>query len=216
MRTALRSCLTLTILGGGALAIAASSGVDPADKFSWGENIGWMNWADADGGMGVMVMPDHMSGFVWCENVGHLNLGNGAGPYANTTGLNFGVNIATDGTLSGYGWGENIGWVNFSTGSLGADRARLDTSANRLRGYAWGENVGWINLNDATHFVGINPGCSGNANGDAVVNVDDLNIVLSNWATSVAPCTSGDLDGSGFVNVDDLNEVLSNWNNACP
>src|SRR5690606_19280924 len=103
------------------------------------------------------------------------------GPYANTNATNFGVNIAPDGTLFGYAWGENIGWVNFSTSALGVDRARLDTAAARFRGYAWGENVGWINLNDATHFVGAGPACPGNTNGDGIVNVDDLNAVLSQW-----------------------------------
>lgn len=216
MRCTKKAGLTLVAAAGAAVLLGAAGGVEPANKFSWGENIGWMNWADDDSGMGVMVMPDHMSGLIWCENVGHLNAGNGSGPYANTNGTNFGINIAGDGTLSGYAWGENIGWVNFSTSSLGADRARFDTGAGRLRGYAWGENVGWINLNDATHFVGINPACAGNANGDNIVNVDDLNIVLSQWATSVTPCTGGDINGTGFVDVDDLNEVLSNWNNACP
>lgn len=200
-----------------AVCLAASTGsVDSVDKFSWGENIGWMNWADADQGMGVMFMPNHLSGFLWCENVGHINAGNGGGPYANTNNTNFGVNIASDGTLYGFAWGENIGWVNFTTSSLGGNRARYDSVAGRLRGYAWGENIGWINLNDATHFVGVNPACAGNANGDASVNIDDLNIVLSQWAASVVPCTGGDLDGSGVVDIDDLNQVLSNWNQSCP
>ncbi len=205
------SALALT-----AAALAGSSGIDPANKFSWGENIGWMNWADDDGGSGVTLASNHMTGLVWCENVGHLNVGNGGGPYANTLGTNFGVNIDTDGTLSGYAWGENIGWVNFATPTLGPDRARFDSVSGRLRGYAWGENVGWINLDDATHFVGVVPACPGDANGDGTVDVDDLNIILSQWTTMIAPGTGGDLTGDGVVDVDDLNEVLSNWNQSCP
>lgn len=55
--------------------------------------------------------------------------------------------------------------------------------------------------------------CPGDLNGDSMVDVDDLNEVLSNWTTS-GP--GGDINNDLSVDVDDLNEVLSNWNNACP
>lgn len=58
--------------------------------------------------------------------------------------------------------------------------------------------------------------CAGDANETNFVDVDDLNIVLSNWNKAVFFGTNGDVDGSGFVDVDDLNEVLSNWNQGCP
>ncbi len=57
--------------------------------------------------------------------------------------------------------------------------------------------------------------CAGDANLDGVVNVDDLNAVLSNWNESGQAWTEGDMTGDGMVNVDDLNAVLSGWNNAC-
>lgn len=61
-------------------------------------------------------------------------------------------------------------------------------------------------------FTGVGfPPCPGDVNLDGRVDVDDLNIVLSNWADGVAPNTQGDLNGDGFVDVDDLNEVLANW-----
>jgi hypothetical protein len=81
------------------VAVAATyllspSNIDPAHKFSWGENIGWMNWLDADGGAdGVFVGADFLSGYIWMENAGWLNVGNGNGPYGNTGGADFGVNI---------------------------------------------------------------------------------------------------------------------------
>ncbi len=58
--------------------------------------------------------------------------------------------------------------------------------------------------------------CAGNTNGDTAVDVDDLNVILSAWDTSVPAGSAPDLNGDGFVNVDDLNIVLSNWGNACP
>jgi len=49
---------------------------------------------------------------------------------------------------------------------------------------------------------GLTPACPGDLNNDDIVDVDDLNIVLSGFG---APYT-----------VDDLNLVLSNWQASCP
>ena len=38
------------------------------------------------------------------ENAGWLNVGDGAGPYGNTTGADFGVNILAGGDLDGFAW----------------------------------------------------------------------------------------------------------------
>jgi len=57
--------------------------------------------------------------------------------------------------------------------------------------------------------------CTGDADGDQMVDVDDLNLVLSHWNTPQVSGTNGDLTGNGFVTVDDLNLVLSNWGNTC-
>lgn len=57
--------------------------------------------------------------------------------------------------------------------------------------------------------------CPGDANGDLMVNFDDLNEVLANWNTTVTPGTNGDVTDDGMVNFDDLNEVLANWNMNC-
>ncbi|HEY3243362.1 MAG TPA: hypothetical protein VGM03_08425 [Phycisphaerae bacterium] len=144
----------------------AQSNIDPAHKFAWGENVGWTNWRDANGGaQGVAVDGSFMGGFIWGENVGWINVGDGTPGtlcgglpcYANGTGVDFGVNVDFDGSLHGFAWGENIGWINFDGGALASppNPARFDAAAGRLRGYAWGENVGWINLDDAVHFVGV-------------------------------------------------------------
>ncbi len=139
-------------------SLVGPSNMDPVDKWSWGENIGWMNWRDADGSnQGVVVDADHLHGFIWAENLGWINVGNGGGPYANTTGLDYGVNRLGNDDLDGMAWGENGGWINFGWAANSADpnRARFDSAANRFRGYAWGENIGWVNLDDATRFPGV-------------------------------------------------------------
>ncbi len=60
-------------------------------------------------------------------------------------------------------------------------------------------------------------GCDGDANGDNMVNFDDLNLVLGGWGTAgpdgdVFPAGGGD----NMVNFDDLNFVLANWGTICP
>jgi len=139
-------------------SLVGPSNIDPTDKWSWGENIGWMNWRDADGSNeGVVVDVDHLHGLIWAENLGWINVGNGGGPYANTTGLDFGVNRLGNDDFDGMAWSENGGWINFGWAANSGDpnRARFDSVDNRLRGYAWGENIGWVNLDDATHFPGV-------------------------------------------------------------
>nr|AQQ75101.1 hypothetical protein [uncultured bacterium] len=51
---------------------------------------------------------------------------------------------------------------------------------------------------------------------DGVVDVDDLNVVLSSWSQSVSPCQGADVTGDGQVDVDDLNAVLGSWGVPCP
>lgn len=193
----------------------AQSNVDPTDKWSWSENCGWMNWYDAgdpDGARGVVVEPTHLRGFVWAENIGWINVGNGSGPYLNTTGTNYGVNIDPDGTLWGYAWGENIGWINFEGGAMAtpANPARIE--GGRVRGYAWGENIGWINLDDNNAFVAFEAPCQGDINADGTVDLADLNLVLANFGTATS---SGDANGDGQVNLADLNIVLGNFGTDC-
>ena len=193
---------------------SAQSNIDPAQKFAWQENVGWTNWRDAgDGAQGVEVLSDHIAGFIWCENIGFINVGR-SGPYApatSQTGSDFGVNVAPDGSLSGYAWGENVGWITFDTSTLGANAARYDDSTDRFRGYAWGENIGWLNLDDAMHFVATIPDCRADLDGDRTVGSGDLAIVLAAWNASGGPA---DLDASGTVGSGDLAIVLAAWG-AC-
>lgn len=57
--------------------------------------------------------------------------------------------------------------------------------------------------------------CPGDADGNQSVNLDDLNLVLTNFGSSVAEGTNGDVDGNGQVNLDDLNLVLTNFGVSC-
>ncbi|MCA9280642.1 MAG: hypothetical protein KDA30_01215 [Phycisphaerales bacterium] len=56
------------------------------------------------------------------------------------------------------------------------------------------------------------PPCPGDATGNGVVDVRDLNLVLAFWGQQpYEPFQSADITGDGFVDVDDLNVVLTSW-----
>jgi hypothetical protein len=210
----LTTILASTSLLGCALVASADSNVTSGMEFAWGENIGWLNWRDANGSVdGVLNCGAHLEGFIWGENVGWINTGNGpmsGTMYTNADSSDFGVNILPNGDLEGFAWGENIGWINFDTASAAPDQARYDASAGRFRGYAWGENVGWINLDDSNHWV-----CAiiGNINGDSAgVDTADLGILLSEFGT-VGP--GGDLNCDGTVDTADLGVLLGVFSKSC-
>lgn len=217
-RTAKIVCC-VALLAGAGVAVAETT-VASGRKFAWGENIGWTNWRDADAGQqGARNYRTLMGGFVWGENIGWINLGSPAnavgGSYANTTGLNFGVNVdPSTGVCSGYAWGENVGWINFNTTpSVGAQGARYDWSTGRFLGYAWGENIGWINLNDANAFVCSLPG---DLNADGAVNTLDLTAFLGSFGQPIVLGTRGDLNADGAVNTLDLTFFLGQFGKTCP
>lgn len=214
-------------IAGGVLAVAApllvaSSNVADVKKFTWGENIGHMNWADADArAQGVEVYQtgptQFLAGSAWCENVGWVNMGNGGAPYANTDGSNFGVNIdPTTGDMTGFAWGENVGWINFGPfpPATTVPSGRWNHTTHRSEGYAWAENVGWINLDDAIEFICQIPG---DLNFDGNVNVFDFSTFASNFGSSGnPPFTNGDVDGDGDADVFDFGKFASNFGEACP
>ncbi|GMV25703.1 MAG: hypothetical protein AMXMBFR58_17340 [Phycisphaerae bacterium] len=211
--TLLTSIVTTCLLAG---AASAQSNVDATNKYSWGENIGYMNWRDANGGLSGVAVNDslgYLAGYVWCENVGWLNLGAGNGPYGNSSGSDFGVNVdLVTGHLSGYAWGENIGWVNFSGGAMAtpAQPARFDTNNRRFFGYAWGENVGWINLNDGAKFVAA--ACRSDFDGTGFVDTDDFTAFVLAFEAGDERC---DIDGTGFVDTDDFTAFVLAFEFGC-
>jgi hypothetical protein len=166
MRGVLKHVVVLTMLV--AAPVIAQSNVDPSNKHAWAENIGWTNWRDAGSGAdGVVVGSSFLSGRIWSESDGWIDVGRGhpgGGTfYVNADGADFGVNIGhlgSAGDLDGFAWGENTGWINFgwAAGTANPERARFDSATNRFRGYAWGENTGWINLDDGSRFVSVGTG----------------------------------------------------------
>jgi len=129
----------------------AAANIDGTDKWAWGTNVGWLNFAPTHGG-GVTVYTNHLEGYVWGENIGWIRLNSddttgGTPYYANTTKDNYGVNRDGSGNLSGYAWGTNVGWINFNPTH---SQVTIDTSTGDFDGYAWSENVGWIHFQNTS------------------------------------------------------------------
>jgi hypothetical protein len=195
--------------------VTGETDIDPVDKFGWGENIGFLNFRDANGGQdGVEVGETYLMGYIWSENTGWINVGDGSPAdgvrYANTNGSDFGVNLDENGDLHGYAWGENIGWINFDTRPTqgpNGQQARLDTCGNRLRGFAWGENIGWITLDESEHFVALGPDChAGDIGCDGTIAlVDYATFQRSLTGPGVGPtCRLFDFDGDFDVDLGDF------------
>lgn len=87
-------------------------------------------------GREVHITDDKMTGDVWSEEMGWINLDP-------TTS---GVKNDGDGNLSGYAWGENAGWINFNPTNGGVSI----NSTGEFLGYAWAQNFGWIKFDCAT------------------------------------------------------------------
>ena len=160
-RTGFSALAALLALGLLDIAFAASSNIDPLNKWAWGSNIGWLNLNSTNGG--ATVCSDHLEGYAWAENIGWIKLGAGTGPYGNVSATNWGVNVNAAGRLFGCAWSETCGWIRF-----GASYAQVAITGEpgRFSGYAWSENLGWIRFADAGTFglltlVSAAPPCPG-------------------------------------------------------
>ncbi len=58
--------------------------------------------------------------------------------------------------------------------------------------------------------------CLGDANGDGVVGLADLAVVIANWTNVGAPRIPGDLDEDGEVALGDIAQIIQAWDTVCP
>jgi hypothetical protein len=128
------SVVVTSILACMLASVVVAENIDPMDdgsQYSWGENVGWINW-EPSYGPGCTVGDYTVTGYLWGENIGWINLSPTYG----------GVTNDGAGNLTGYAWGENVGWINFNPtyGGVAID------DKGYLEGWAWGENIGWIHL----------------------------------------------------------------------
>ena len=185
MCTSLRVCLRFPILPMKLLLLAilfaltltarAASTISPGNPYSYGANIGWMNWR-ASTADGVEIGEYVCSGYIYGANVGWIHLGDGTPTnniqYSNASGSDFGVNYVIDpaqpgyAVLRGFAYGANIGWINFeNTGN-----PRLRFSDGNFEGYVWSANTGWINLGNGAfvlNTLSVTPGVDSDMDGMA-------------------------------------------------
>ncbi|MBR6285255.1 MAG: hypothetical protein IKR25_13340 [Muribaculaceae bacterium] len=100
-----------------------------------------------------------------------------------------------------------IATIKFKAASTFAGRRSV-----RLQGSVTVEEDGSKHpLDDCLAWVSDGVAIRGDVNGDGVVDVDDLNIVINIMVrkTTMERWPAADLDGNGIVDVDDLNHVIN-------
>ena len=121
-----------------ASGVVGAENIDPANRFAWSENLGWINaQPSGPGGPGVQVSDGGLAGYLWSENAGWISV----------SGSGYGVANNGCGMLAGYAWSENTGWINFAPATCGGDPTcgvKIDPANGNFSGRAWSENAGWI------------------------------------------------------------------------
>jgi len=74
------------------------------------------------------------------------------------------------------------------------------------------KNNGPASLSGVSLVPAAGEACPGDANGDGMVDLADLNLVLANFGTNGS---DGDVNGDGVVDLADLNLVLANFGSGC-
>ncbi len=155
----------------------SDSTISAASPYSYGANIGWIH-ARPSTDWGIVIGEHTLSGFAHSANCGWITFGDGTPAngirYANTDGIDSGVNQDGLGNLYGLAWGANIGWINFGTDAIGTQRSTSDVNRPRFNlltgefsGYAHGANVGWIDLSTLKAATLATPDSDGDGLADA-------------------------------------------------
>ncbi len=197
--------------------VCHAENIDPKNdnsQFAYGENVGWVNAEPlGDGGPGLTVLADRLTGWLWTENVGWISLS------CENTGscgeAAYGVTHDGSGRLDGYGYAENVGWVAFSCQTQGSCddtpfRVSIDSYGN-FKGFAYGENVGWIQFRDDSVAYKVQADWTYSC----LVDLESFAKFSIDWMQSGVGL-NGDLNGDSLVDVFDLTEFGSEWLLSCP
>ena len=82
MRTQQLPCALLVgliLLLASVAVVLAAGNIDPADRWAWGTNVGWISFELEHGG--VTVYSDHLEGYAWGENTGWIRFKNDSSSY---------------------------------------------------------------------------------------------------------------------------------------
>lgn len=140
------------VLLGALASVRAATTINATDRFSYGANLGWMDWL-GDTASGAVIGEYVCSGYIWAANVGWIHLGSNSPTngiqYQNVSATDYGVNHDGLGNLRGYAYGANIGWISFETNGA----PRIDLKTGQLSGSVYSANCGWISLSNAVGYV---------------------------------------------------------------
>lgn len=183
--------------------------------------------ADLDGGPTRLTSPTiDLSGsnavisysrWFYCNQQGAAGADTLITEVSNDNGATWVTVSSTDGTNSGAGtptqWQSDSFIVSAFVTPTDQVRVRFTTSDNP------NGSVTEAAIDDFTvgRIVCPTPSCRGDiANDDGLVNVDDLNVILSNFGQNVGVGHPADLaNNDGTVDIDDLNVILSAFGSAC-
>ncbi len=145
-----------------------------------------INWKPTNG-TAVSITDSTITGNIWGETIGWINLGPSQS----------GVTNDGSGVLGGYAWGQNAGWINFEPTNGGVT---IDTTTGELEGYAWSQNYGWIKF----ECPGSDTGADVDAYADTCVKTDwDPNPIdppPDGYGPPVKQCENNkDDDDDGFI-----------------
>ncbi|MCA9311538.1 MAG: hypothetical protein KDA21_10060 [Phycisphaerales bacterium] len=108
------------------------------------------------------------------------------------------------------------GWPGAHAEAVTYSRHRITITDGRINLHSglFGGNV--LSTMNGIQLVKLpDEACRGDLTGDGVVNFDDLNQLLTYWASPGSTFSQGDLDGNGTVDFEDLNAVLETWAASC-
>ena len=227
----------LFVLGGVGTGFGADN-IDPEDtnaQFAWSENTGWLNAEPGgDGGPGVFVEDDGLSGYLWSETTGWVSLS-----CLNTASCgtrDYGVTNDGMGQLAGYAWSETVGWVSFSCTNKDSCATTpygvtIDPETGEFAGRAWSENSGWISFRNqpnaplygvTTSWRGV-PACvvapDADLNGDGFVTIIDFSRVASCYGqdpSTVTQCRVADTNCDGLIDMLDVQFIIDNFGQQVP
>lgn len=110
---------------------AAQGDIDPARRYAYAENAGFIDWRPESGG--AVVTDAALMGFLWSDSIGWIRLDPPGG----------GVTHDGNGNLSGWAYAENAGWIAFATPY---SQVTINPTTGDFDGYAWSDSIGWIAL----------------------------------------------------------------------
>lgn len=205
--------------------------IDISDKYAWGENTGWINFAPTEGGL--TITDTAITGHAWSRDVGWINF--------SATSSGQGVINTCEGILSGSAWSQTLGWIDMTgvtidasgvfqgmTQSASTTPGRINFSCARCRvSTDWRQcslRGGGSNQSDiSSRSRALSRGGSGittitdeGGGGcrdiimDGRMDVFDFNVLMVNWGNSDVG-NGADVTGDGAVDIFDFNSVMVCW-----